>query len=100
MLPGQNGIRRKYATFKLAPGIKKNTVYLSSYSPFDEGHPRTCTLFRKKVQQERFMLLLIRNKQYLQFISSLNMQMRFHDSGKYFKSINKDIVGWLDFGYA
>ena len=47
MLPGQNGIRRKYATFKLAPDITKNTVYLSSYSPLDEGHPRTFTLFRK-----------------------------------------------------
>ena len=27
-----------YVTFKLAPGIKKNTVYLSSYSPLSEGH--------------------------------------------------------------
>ena len=27
-----------YATFELAPGIKKNTVYLSSYSPLNEGH--------------------------------------------------------------
>ena len=25
-------------TFKLAPGLKKNTVYLSSYSPSNEGH--------------------------------------------------------------
>ena len=25
-------------TFKLAPGIKKNTVYLSNYSPLSEGH--------------------------------------------------------------
>ena len=27
-----------YVTFKLAPDIKKNTVYLSSYSLFNEGH--------------------------------------------------------------
>ena len=25
-------------TFKLAPDLKKNTVYLSSYSPSNEGH--------------------------------------------------------------
>ena len=25
-------------TFKLAPDLKKNTVYLSSYSPLNEGH--------------------------------------------------------------
>ena len=37
----QNGIRfykGLYATFKLAPGLKKNTVYLLSYSPLNEGH--------------------------------------------------------------
>ena len=27
-----------YVTFKLAPDLKNNTVYLSSYSPLDEGH--------------------------------------------------------------
>ena len=27
-----------YVTFKLAPDHKKNTVYLSSYSPLNEGH--------------------------------------------------------------
>ena len=27
-----------YITFKLAPELKKNTVYLSSYSPLIEGH--------------------------------------------------------------
>ena len=27
-----------YVTFKLPPGLKKNTVYLSSYSPLKEGH--------------------------------------------------------------
>ena len=37
----QNGKRfykGLYATFKLAPDLKKNTVYLSSYSPSNEGH--------------------------------------------------------------
>ena len=27
-----------YVTFKLAPDRKKNTVYLSSYSPLNKGH--------------------------------------------------------------
>ena len=27
-----------YVTFKLAPNLNKNTVYLSSYSPLNEGH--------------------------------------------------------------
>ena len=27
-----------YVTSKLAPDLKKNTVYLSSYSPSNEGH--------------------------------------------------------------
>ena len=27
-----------YVTFKLAPDLKKNTVYLSSYSPLNEGY--------------------------------------------------------------
>ena len=37
----QNGKRfykGKYVTFKLVPNRKKNTVYLSSYSPLNEGH--------------------------------------------------------------
>ena len=37
----QNGKRfykELYVTFKLAPELKKNTVYLSSYSPLNEGH--------------------------------------------------------------
>ena len=36
----QNGKRfykGLYVTFKLAPELKKNTVYLSSYSPLNEG---------------------------------------------------------------
>ena len=37
----QNG-KRFYkglcVTFKVAPDLKKNTVYLSSYSPLNEGH--------------------------------------------------------------
>ena len=27
-----------YFIFKLAPDLKKNSVYLSSYSPLNEGH--------------------------------------------------------------
>ena len=37
----QNGKRfykGLYATFRLATDIKKNPVYLSSYSPLNEGH--------------------------------------------------------------
>ena len=37
----QNGIhfyKGHYVTFKLAPDLNKNTVYLSSYSPLNEGH--------------------------------------------------------------
>ena len=37
----QNGKRfykGLYVTFILAPDLKKNTVYLSSYSPLNEGH--------------------------------------------------------------
>ena len=37
----QNGKRfykGLYVTFKLAPDLKKNTVYLSIYSPLNEGH--------------------------------------------------------------
>ena len=37
----QNGKRfykGLYVTFKLARDLKKNTVYLSSYSPSTEGH--------------------------------------------------------------
>ena len=37
----QNGIcfyKGLYVPFKLAPDLMKNTVYLSSYSPLNEGH--------------------------------------------------------------
>ena len=37
----QNGIcfyKGLYVTFKLVPDLKKNTVYLSSYIPLNEGH--------------------------------------------------------------
>ena len=37
----QNGKRfykGLYVTFSLAPDLKKNTVFLSSYSPLNEGH--------------------------------------------------------------
>ena len=42
----QNGKRiykGLYVSFKLAPNQKKNTVYLSSYSPLNEGHVRILT---------------------------------------------------------
>ena len=42
----QNGIRfykGLHVTFKLAPDLKKNTVYLSSYSPLNKGHFSTLT---------------------------------------------------------
>ena len=37
----QNGIRlykELYVTFKLAPDLKQNIVYLSSYRPLNVGH--------------------------------------------------------------
>ena len=37
----QNGIRfykGLYVTFKLAPDLKKNALYFSSYSPLNESH--------------------------------------------------------------
>ena len=42
----QNGKRfykGLYVTFKLAPDLKKNTLYLSSYSPLNEGHVNILT---------------------------------------------------------
>ena len=42
----QNGKRfykELYVTFKLAPDINKNTVYLSSYSHLNEGHVNILT---------------------------------------------------------
>ena len=42
----QNGIRfykGLYVTFKLAPDLKENTVYLSSYSPLNEDYFRILT---------------------------------------------------------
>ena len=42
---GQNVIdfyKRLYATYKMAPAIKKKK-YLSSYSPLNEGHSTTLT---------------------------------------------------------
>ena len=42
----QNGKRfykGLYVTFKLARELKKNTLYLSSYSPLNEGHVRILT---------------------------------------------------------
>ena len=37
-LKGKRFYKGLYVTFKVAPDQKKNTVYLSSYSPLNEGH--------------------------------------------------------------
>ena len=37
-----------YVTFKVAPDLKKNTVYLSSYSPLNEGH--VCILTNSRIE--------------------------------------------------
>ena len=33
-----------YMTFKFAPDLKTNTVYLSSYSPLNKGYPSILTI--------------------------------------------------------
>ena len=35
-----------YIIFKLAPDLKKNTIYLSKYSPLNEGYPNILTTQR------------------------------------------------------
>ena len=48
----QNGKRfykGLYVTFKVAPVQKKNTVYLSSYSPLNEG--RVCILTNSMIRK-------------------------------------------------
>ena len=40
---GKRYYKGLYVTFKLAPDIKNNTVYLSSYSPLNEGHVSVLT---------------------------------------------------------
>ena len=35
---GKRFYKGLYVTFKLAPDLKKNTVFLLSYSPLNEGH--------------------------------------------------------------
>ena len=35
---GKHFYKGLYVTFKLAPDLKKDTVYLPSYSPLNEGH--------------------------------------------------------------
>ena len=40
---GKRFYKGLYVNFKLAPDLKKNTVYLSSYSPLDENHVSTLT---------------------------------------------------------
>ena len=41
---GKRFYKGLYVTFKLAPGLKKNTVYLSSYSPLNEGYVSILTI--------------------------------------------------------
>ena len=38
MTNGKRFYKVLYVTFKLAPDLKKNIVYLPSYSPLNEGH--------------------------------------------------------------
>ena len=40
---GKRFYKGLYVTVELTPDIKKNTVYLSSYSPLSEGHVRILT---------------------------------------------------------
>ena len=40
---GKRFYKGLYVTFKLAPDLKKNTVYLLSYSPLNEGHDSILT---------------------------------------------------------
>ena len=50
----QNGKRfckGLYVTLKLAPDLKKNTVYLSSYSPLNKGHVRILTINALNIYQ-------------------------------------------------
>ena len=35
---GKSYYKGVYITFKLAPNLQNNTVYLTSYSPLNEGH--------------------------------------------------------------
>ena len=35
---GKRSYKGLYVTFKLAPGLKENTSYLSNFSPSNEGH--------------------------------------------------------------
>ena len=41
---GKRFYKEIYATFKLAPYLKKNTVYLSSYNPLNKGHVSILTM--------------------------------------------------------
>ena len=49
----QNGNRfykGLYVTFKVIPDLKKNTVYLSCYSPLNEGH--VCILINSMLRTD------------------------------------------------
>ena len=52
--------KRLHVTFKLVPNLKQNTVYLSSYSPLNEGHVSilTNTMLRTytSYREERIIL--------------------------------------------
>ena len=41
---GKRFYKEQYATFKLAPYLKKNTVYLLSYNPLNKGHVSILTM--------------------------------------------------------
>ena len=56
----QNGRRfykGPYVTFKLAPELKRFTVYLSSYSPLNEGHvsKKTNSMLRTYTSDTSFL---------------------------------------------
>ena len=59
-LNGKRFYKGLFVTFKLAPDIKKNTVYLSSYSPLNEGHVSILTnsMLRKYTSIDERMILL------------------------------------------
>ena len=49
-----NGIRfykGLYVTYKLAPDLKQNTLYLSSYRPLNEGHFSILTISMLRTYQ-------------------------------------------------
>ena len=45
-----------YVTFKLAPNLKKNTLYFLSYSPLNEGHVSILKYCRINKKREKSTL--------------------------------------------